>query len=132
MRLPDDLSANKYIRILLICAQIFPRTEDNAIKIDIRYLEDDHFYYLVCDFVKEMTDDLPEREQEIVAMRWGIGQFDRILTLEEVAEKMSVTRERVRQVEQKAWVRFRHPHYALSLQALLDNRYPNISDGDFL
>ena len=51
--------------------------------------------------VERTLKDLPEREQEIVAMRFGIGQFDRIYTLEEVAEKMKVTRERVRQIEQK-------------------------------
>ncbi|MFM8902729.1 MAG: RNA polymerase sigma factor RpoD/SigA, partial [Actinomycetota bacterium] len=60
--------------------------------------------------VEKTLKDLPERDQEIVAMRFGIGEFDRVFTLEEVAEKMKVTRERVRQIEQKTLARLRHPH----------------------
>ncbi len=63
---------------------------------------------------------LPERDQEIVAMRFGIGHFDRIYTLEEVADKMKVTRERVRQIEQKTLARLRHPHSNNNLRSFLD------------
>ncbi len=70
--------------------------------------------------VEKTLKDLPEREQEIVAMRFGIGGFDRIYTLEEVAEKMKVTRERVRQIEQKTLARLRHPHNSANLRAFLD------------
>ena len=70
--------------------------------------------------VERTLKDLPEREQEIVAMRFGIGQSDRIYTLEEVAEKMKVTRERVRQIEQKTLARLRHPHSNNNLRAFLD------------
>ena len=70
--------------------------------------------------VEKTLKDLPEREQEIVAMRFGIGQFDRIYTLEEVADKMKVTRERVRQIEQKTLARLRHPHNSANLRAFLD------------
>ena len=70
--------------------------------------------------VERTLKDLPEREQEIVAMRFGIGQFDRIYTLEEVAEKMRVTRERVRQIEQKTLARLRHPHSNNNLRSFLD------------
>ena len=70
--------------------------------------------------VEKTLKDLPEREQEIVAMRFGIGEFDRIYTLEEVADKMKVTRERVRQIEQKTLARLRHPHNSANLRAFLD------------
>ena len=70
--------------------------------------------------VERTVKDLPEREQEIVAMRFGIGQFDRIYTLEEVAEKMRVTRERVRQIEQKTLARLRHASSNNNLRAFLD------------
>ncbi len=70
--------------------------------------------------VEKTLKDLPEREQEIVAMRFGIGQFDRIYTLEEVADKMKVTRERVRQIEQKTLARLRHPHSNNNLRSFLD------------
>jgi len=70
--------------------------------------------------VEKTLGDLPDREKEIVAMRFGIGQFDRIFTLEEVADKMNVTRERVRQIEQKTLARLRHPHNSANLRAFLD------------
>jgi RNA polymerase primary sigma factor len=70
--------------------------------------------------VERTLKDLPEREQEIVAMRFGIGQFNRIYTLEEVADKMKVTRERVRQIEQKTLARLRHPHSNNNLRSFLD------------
>ncbi|MDA3016689.1 MAG: sigma-70 family RNA polymerase sigma factor [Actinomycetota bacterium] len=70
--------------------------------------------------VEKTLKDLPEREQEIVAMRFGISGFDRVYTLEEVADKMKVTRERVRQIEQKTLARLRHPHNSANLRAFLD------------
>ncbi len=70
--------------------------------------------------VEKTLNDLPEREQEIVAMRFGIGQFDRVYTLEEVADKMKVTRERVRQIEQKTLARLRHASSNNNLRAFLD------------
>lgn len=70
--------------------------------------------------VEKTLKDLPEREQEIVAMRFGIGLFDRIYTLEEVADKMKVTRERVRQIEQKTLARLRHASSNNNLRSFLD------------
>jgi RNA polymerase primary sigma factor len=43
---------------------------------------------------------LPPREEQILRMRFGIGQTDR--TLEEVGKVFAVTRERIRQIEAKA------------------------------
>lgn len=66
--------------------------------------------------------DLPEREQDIVAMRFGIGKYNgEPRTLEEVAKTMKVTRERVRQIEQKTLARLRHPHNSANLRSFLDN-----------
>jgi RNA polymerase primary sigma factor len=45
-------------------------------------------------------DALPDREREIIEMRFGIGRPDDH-TLEEVGETMGVTRERVRQIQKK-------------------------------
>jgi len=50
--------------------------------------------------INEVLSKLPPREQQVVKMRFGIGQQDH--TLEEVARQLDVTRERVRQIEAKA------------------------------
>jgi len=72
--------------------------------------------------VERTLHDLPEREQDIVAMRFGIGKYNgEPRTLEEVAKMMNVTRERVRQIEQKTLARLRHPHNSANLRSFLDN-----------
>ena len=56
--------------------------------------------------IKEILFDLSEREQEIVRMRFGLG--DGVThTLEEVGQKFGVTRERIRQIEAKALEKIR-------------------------
>ncbi|NDF41080.1 MAG: sigma-70 family RNA polymerase sigma factor, partial [Actinobacteria bacterium] len=72
--------------------------------------------------VEQTLNDLPERDQEIVAMRFGIGKYTgQQYTLEDVAKKMNVTRERVRQIEQKTLARLRHPHNSANLRGFLDS-----------
>lgn len=72
--------------------------------------------------VERTLKDLPERDQDIVSMRFGIGKYDgQPHTLEDVAKKMNVTRERVRQIEQKTLARLRHPHNSANLRAFLDD-----------
>ena len=66
--------------------------------------------------------NLPPRDQEIVAMRFGIGKYvGQVHTLEEVAKIQKVTRERVRQIEQKTLARLRHPHNSANLRAFMDD-----------
>ncbi len=48
--------------------------------------------------IHECLDALDERERKIITMRFGLGD-DEPHTLEEVAKKFSITRERVRQIE---------------------------------
>ena len=72
--------------------------------------------------VERTLSDLPERAQDIVSMRFGIGKYEgQPHTLEDVAKKMNVTRERVRQIEQKTLARLRHPHNSANLRAFLDD-----------
>ena len=57
--------------------------------------------------IREMLKDLPEREQEILKMRFGLeGQEPK--TLEEVGARFNVTKERVRQLENRAIRKLAH------------------------
>jgi RNA polymerase primary sigma factor len=53
---------------------------------------------------------LTEREREILRLRFGLNGFD-ACTLEEVGIQVGVTRERVRQIEQRALVKLRRHRY---------------------
>lgn len=58
---------------------------------------------LLDDVLKQLT----EREQKILRMRFGVNM--RAHTLREVGNKLNVTRERVRQIENKALRKLRQP-----------------------
>ena len=63
---------------------------------------------------------LTPREERILRMRFGIG-MNSDHTLEEVGQKFSVTRERIRQIEAKALRKLKHPSRSRVLRSFLDN-----------
>lgn len=69
--------------------------------------------------IQAVLETLSDREREVIAMRYGLtdGQAH---TLEEVARCFQVTRERIRQIEQKSLKKLKHPSRAKPLQELLD------------
>ncbi|MGE5361097.1 MAG: RNA polymerase sigma factor RpoD/SigA [Bacteroidales bacterium] len=56
--------------------------------------------------VERAMEPLNDREREILRLRYGIGQ-DRAHTLEEIGRRLSLTRERVRQLESRAILKLR-------------------------
>lgn len=58
--------------------------------------------------VEDVLATLSNKEADILRMRFGIGA-DRAMTLEEVGQHYGVTRERIRQVENKAIRKLRNP-----------------------
>jgi RNA polymerase primary sigma factor len=59
---------------------------------------------------------LSPREQQIVRMRYGLNETGKEFTLQEVGEVFQLTRERIRQIEERALVklRMRHPSNKLN------------------
>ena len=66
-----------------------------------------------------MLDSLDYREREILRLRYGLAD-GYSYTLEEVGKIFSVTRERVRQIENKAVRTLQHPSRARRLSAFVD------------
>lgn len=58
--------------------------------------------------IESVLATLNEREANVLRLRFGM-ESDHAHTLEEIGEKMGVTRERVRQIEVKALRKMRHP-----------------------
>jgi RNA polymerase primary sigma factor len=61
---------------------------------------------------------LPERESEVIKLYFGLNK-EHSLTLEEIGEKFNLTRERVRQIKEKAIRRLRHTSRSKSLRTYL-------------
>jgi len=59
--------------------------------------------------VKKVLATLPPREEMVLRFRFGIGEV-RDYTLEELGGRFSITRERIRQIEQKALRKLRTPN----------------------
>jgi RNA polymerase primary sigma factor len=75
--------------------------------------------------VKEVTREvaralsaLSPREESVIRLRFGIGQGES-MTLEEVGQILGVTRERIRQIEEKALMKLRAPEFQQMLRSLL-------------
>jgi RNA polymerase primary sigma factor len=68
--------------------------------------------------IMSALDELSEREQEVVRMRFGLDG-DQPQTLEEVGRRFGVTRERIRQIESKTLAKLRHPHRRQKLEDYL-------------
>jgi len=73
--------------------------------------------------LKEELDDilgtLSDRERRVVEMRFGLDDGRRY-TLDEVGQQFGVTRERVRQIENKALRKLRHPRYSRRLREYIE------------
>jgi len=68
--------------------------------------------------VKASLTSLKEREQEVIKMYFGINR-EYALTLNEIGEEFGLTRERVRQIKEKAIRRLRHKSRSTKLRQYL-------------
>ncbi|MFQ5719779.1 MAG: RNA polymerase sigma factor RpoD/SigA [Acidobacteriota bacterium] len=83
--------------------------DDDADAGPIRFLVDEHSIspletavtLNLQEKIEETLDTLTDREQKIIRLRFGIGHSSDH-TLEEVGKELSITRERVRQIESRA------------------------------
>ena len=68
---------------------------------------------------QRVLSTLDKREEKILRMRFGIGEkHDH--TLEEVGQDFNVTRERIRQIEEKALKKLKHPSRAEKLKSFFE------------
>ena len=68
--------------------------------------------------VKAALDTLKDREKDVIKMYFGIER-DYALTLNEIGEEFGLTRERVRQIKEKAIRRLRHRSRSQKLRTYL-------------
>lgn len=71
------------------------------------------------DRFEELLSTLSPREERILRMRFGVG-LDRDYTLESIGQQYSITRERIRQIEEKALGKLQHPSKKRRLRGFLE------------
>ncbi len=86
-----------------------PRPVEDAIESDLRTK------------IRKALATLPPREEKVIRFRSGVGE-PRDYTLEELGEKFSISRERVRQIEQQVLRKLRWPVGNLKFQGRNDSR----------
>jgi RNA polymerase primary sigma factor len=69
--------------------------------------------------IETTLSTLTKREAEIVRLYFGLG-YEHPLTLEEIGERFNLTRERIRQIKEKALRRLRHASRSRALRAFLE------------
>jgi RNA polymerase primary sigma factor len=69
--------------------------------------------------IERALDTLSSREAEVINLYFGLNH-EKALTLEEIGARFNLTRERVRQIKEKAIRRLRHASRSKSLRAYLD------------
>jgi len=70
--------------------------------------------------IEGVLDQLNEREQAVIKMRFGIMDDESDRTLEEIGKELNVTRERVRQIESSAIKKLKHPKVGRKLKNYIE------------
>jgi RNA polymerase primary sigma factor len=74
---------------------------------------------LLKQHIDGVLSTLTDREKRVIELRFGLhGERER--TLEEVGQKFKVTRERIRQIENKALRKLRHPSRSRKLKDFVE------------
>jgi len=73
---------------------------------------------VTSEYIQKVLGTLTPKEEKVLKMRFGVG-VDRDHTLEEVGRHLSITRERVRQIEAKALRKLKHPSRLKALKMLV-------------
>jgi len=100
--------------------------QDDTSLVD--YLQDDHaampdeetYERALSDDMEKALGTLSERERLILSMYFGING-EAPLTLEEIGKELGLTRERIRQIKEKAIIRLRHSSRSKFLKGYMES-----------
>jgi RNA polymerase primary sigma factor len=74
--------------------------------------------HLLQESIDELLNELTPRQAHILRLRFGLGGGEQH-TLQEIADRFGLSRERIRQLEKTALRRLRHPRFARTLRSYL-------------
>jgi RNA polymerase primary sigma factor len=70
--------------------------------------------------IGDILDQLNDREEAVIRMRFGLMDDESDRTLEEIGKELNVTRERVRQIESSAIKKLKHPKVGRKLKNYIE------------
>ncbi len=70
--------------------------------------------------IEQVLEQLNERERAVIKLRFGIMDDESDRTLEEIGKELTVTRERVRQIESSAIKKLKHPKVGRKLKNYIE------------
>jgi RNA polymerase primary sigma factor len=73
------------------------------------------------DQIDDVLEQLNDREKAVIRMRFGLMHDESDRTLEEIGKELSVTRERVRQIESSAIKKLKHPKVGRKLKNYIES-----------
>lgn len=89
--------------------------EENVVPVDIEMIRESFRSQ-----VREILDQLNPRERQVIEERFGFNETEEPNTLQRIGEKLGITRERVRQIEQQAIKKLRRNARIRKLQTFLN------------
>jgi DNA-binding CsgD family transcriptional regulator len=76
-----------------------------------------------CVLIDKCLLQLTPREERVLRLRHGLYNVADTMTLEQTGQQMNVTRERLRQIEAKAFRKLKHPNKSRLLRPILEDKY---------
>lgn len=96
------------------------QTLEDTLGTDEDMLINDVINEIKSEIVIDALNSLTSKERKIILLRYGLEK-DKCKTLDEVAEIFGVSGERIRQYEQKALIKMRHPRNTRKLKDFIEN-----------
>ncbi|MCI0435082.1 MAG: sigma-70 family RNA polymerase sigma factor [Gemmatimonadetes bacterium] len=81
--------------------------------------DDETYDRALANTIQEALGTLKEREARVLRLYYGLEEGKDAMTLEEIGELLGITRERVRQIKEKALIRLRHASRARYLESFV-------------
>lgn len=107
----------KYIAVNEAEMKYMLDSSDQKNKLLTEIIEDEQTQKILCDSLLTLTP----REQKVLNMRFGMGDYSRQYGLDECGKELGVHRERIRQIEEIALRKLRSPKRCKKLHEMIRN-----------
>ena len=94
--------------------------EDTLEQVAVPAAEEEVIRRRLAEQLTSALSELDEKEREVVRMRFGLTREGEPRTLQEIGDRLQLSRERIRQIESRAKDKLRHSKRAVGLRSYLN------------